>query len=85
MKIYTKTGDEGIASLYNGERRSKDTIIFHALGDVDELNSALGLAREYLENKDVYSEPALLKQVPTLKQSLCTKALKVDYSRLVSK
>ena len=53
IKIYTKTGDKGSASLYNGERRSKDDFVFHALGDVDELNSALGAAREHVEVLDM--------------------------------
>ena len=47
--MYTKTGDKGTSSLYNGERRSKTDAIFQALGDVDELNSAVGLARAYVQ------------------------------------
>jgi cob(I)alamin adenosyltransferase len=52
MKIYTKTGDEGTSSLYSGARRQKDDAIFHALGDVDELNSAVGISRDLLADLD---------------------------------
>jgi cob(I)alamin adenosyltransferase len=45
MKIYTRTGDEGDTALFGGGRVPKDHPRVVAYGDVDELNSALGLAR----------------------------------------
>ncbi|MCB1500740.1 MAG: cob(I)yrinic acid a,c-diamide adenosyltransferase [Bauldia sp.] len=44
-KIYTRTGDEGTAALGNGERRSKADLRFAAIGEIDEANAAIGLAR----------------------------------------
>lgn len=44
MKIYTKTGDSGQTSLFSGERISKGDLRVSAYGDVDELNSFLGMA-----------------------------------------
>jgi cob(I)alamin adenosyltransferase len=45
MKIYTKTGDGGETGLFGGGRVPKDHPRTSAYGDVDELNSALGVAR----------------------------------------
>lgn len=42
-KITTRTGDAGETGLGDGARVPKDSARIHALGDVDELNSALGL------------------------------------------
>jgi cob(I)alamin adenosyltransferase len=45
MKIYTKTGDAGDTSLFDGTRVRKDDARVDAYGEVDELNAWLGLAR----------------------------------------
>lgn len=45
MKIYTRTGDQGDTALFGGGRVPKDDPRVVAYGDVDELNSALGLVR----------------------------------------
>jgi cob(I)alamin adenosyltransferase len=45
MKIYTRTGDEGDTGLFGGGRVSKDHPRVIAYGDVDELNSVLGVIR----------------------------------------
>lgn len=47
MKIYTKTGDKGETSLFSGGRVPKYSIRIETYGTVDELNSAIGLARSF--------------------------------------
>ncbi|MCL6683725.1 cob(I)yrinic acid a,c-diamide adenosyltransferase [Sphingomonas alba] len=43
-KIYTRTGDTGSAGLVDGSRVSKSSARMHAIGEVDEANSAIGVA-----------------------------------------
>jgi cob(I)alamin adenosyltransferase len=45
VKIYTRTGDAGETSLFDGTRVSKAHSRVDAYGEVDELNAWLGLAR----------------------------------------
>ena len=45
MKIYTRTGDDGETSLFDGTRVRKSDPRVDAYGEVDELNAWLGLAR----------------------------------------
>ncbi|MCK6390459.1 MAG: cob(I)yrinic acid a,c-diamide adenosyltransferase [Azonexus sp.] len=42
-KIVTRTGDTGSTGLGDGSRTGKDSLRIDAIGEVDELNSAIGL------------------------------------------
>ncbi|MGD9602149.1 MAG: cob(I)yrinic acid a,c-diamide adenosyltransferase [Gammaproteobacteria bacterium] len=42
-RIYTRTGDEGTTGLGDGSRVAKTSRRIHALGDIDELNSLVGV------------------------------------------
>jgi cob(I)alamin adenosyltransferase len=50
-KIYTRRGDDGSTGLFGGPRVRKDDLRVAAYGDADELNSALGMAREELRDE----------------------------------
>ena len=53
MKIYTKTGDKGTTSLFDGNRVNKDDIRVESYGTIDELGSFLGLAKNYVEDQEI--------------------------------
>ena len=42
MRIYTRTGDGGETSLFNGDRVHKDDARIEAYGTLDELNAVIG-------------------------------------------
>jgi cob(I)alamin adenosyltransferase len=42
-QISTRTGDDGSTGLGDNTRVSKDSLRVHAMGDVDELNSSIGV------------------------------------------
>lgn len=42
-RIYTRTGDDGSTGLADGSRVPKDSLRIQAIGEVDELNSHLGV------------------------------------------
>jgi cob(I)alamin adenosyltransferase len=60
MKIYTKTGDGGETGLFGGPRVSKASLRVEAYGEIDELNSVVGLVRTEVFDSQV---DALLARV----------------------
>lgn len=53
MKIYTKTGDKGQTSLYDGTRVDKNSLRVESYGTLDELNSYLGFAEKFVEDQEI--------------------------------
>jgi len=53
MKIYTKTGDKGNTTLYDSTPISKGDLRVESYGTIDELNSAIGLAKAHIEETEV--------------------------------
>ena len=54
MAIYTRGGDKGETGLFGGDRVAKNNPRVAAYGEIDELNSALGVARAA-----IHDDPAL--------------------------
>ena len=52
MKIYTKNGDTGLTSLYDGKIMAKEEIFFSVLGEIEELNARIGLLYCLLEKEE---------------------------------
>jgi len=62
-KIYTRTGDDGTTGLVDGSRISKNALRIAAIGDVDELNSAIGVAMVVLSDGPVMDNDATLSRI----------------------
>src|SRR5262245_10347117 len=52
-KIYTRTGDEGVTGISGNVRLAKDDARIEVMGDVDELNSAIGVVIALLNAEHV--------------------------------
>ncbi|MDH3763123.1 MAG: cob(I)yrinic acid a,c-diamide adenosyltransferase [Gammaproteobacteria bacterium] len=49
-KVYTRTGDQGSTGMADGSRRSKNDARVHSMGEVDELNTCIGMSLSLLED-----------------------------------
>ncbi|WP_407404290.1 cob(I)yrinic acid a,c-diamide adenosyltransferase [Chryseobacterium sp.] len=56
MKIYTKTGDKGETALYGGTRVSKSSARVESYGNIDELNSFIGIAKSHIRDGEVLAQ-----------------------------
>lgn len=79
VKVYTKTGDRGTSSLYNGSVCSKTDSYFEALGTVDELQSHLGLLYYKMIQLESSSEQRL-EEVLNLLHTVQTRLMDIGTS-----
>lgn len=63
-RIYTKTGDKGMTSLYGGTRIKKSDLKVEVYGTIDEVNTVIGLAKASIKNQEV-------KELLLLIQNFC--------------
>jgi len=56
MPIYTKFGDKGKTALHTGKTVSKNSIRVEAYGNLDELNSFLGIIVSQIKDKKIKTE-----------------------------
>ena len=63
-KVVTRNGDKGQTNLAQGDLVSKNEPIINAIGDVDELNSVLGVCNSFCSND------AILKDIKTIQNDL---------------
>ena len=57
-RVYTRSGDDGLTALVGGERSAKDSLRVSCYGDIDELNSVLGMVRATLAAAPYTGDPA---------------------------
>lgn len=62
MKIYTKTGDKGMTSLFGGSRVSKCSLQVRSYGEVDELVAYLGVLRAQLKGTEWHADLERIQQ-----------------------
>lgn len=68
MKIYTRTGDKGMTSLFTGERVYKDNPFIQAIGAVDEGNCMIGSSIAFIPKEPSFD--ALKRQLEIIQHAL---------------
>lgn len=71
-RIYTRTGDDGTTVLVDGSRVAKDSVRLAAIGDVDELNCAIGAAALHVAGEPLAQLRAIQNDLFDLGADLAT-------------
>jgi cob(I)alamin adenosyltransferase len=59
-RVYTRSGDKGETALVGGKRVKKNNLRVECYGNIDELNSVLGIVKEKLNHKTSEIESLIL-------------------------
>ena len=78
FSITTKTGDDGTTRLFSGEKVLKNSARLETYGDLDELVSLLGVARQHVQNKSIQEDIlSVQRSLFTVASELATTAEKL--------
>ena len=79
MKIYTKTGDKGITSLYSGEKIEKFSVRVDLYGTIDELQAAMILATQFQPKENIKNDlEKIIKKLSAVMTDIATITAVVD-------
>lgn len=70
ISISTKKGDAGESYLANGQKLPKDDLVFEVLGNIDELNSQIGLVVAQLKATVIFDKAQLIEQLEDAQSNL---------------
>lgn len=70
--IYTKTGDNGTTQLFSGQRVSKASAIIELVGELDELNSILGICASLLYDIEEFDFSTEAEVIESIQEDLFT-------------
>ncbi|MBP9837733.1 MAG: cob(I)yrinic acid a,c-diamide adenosyltransferase [Proteobacteria bacterium] len=62
-RVYTRSGDDGDTGLVGGKRVSKTSTRVASFGDIDELNSMLGVVKESINHQELKEVIEFLQQM----------------------
>lgn len=77
MKVYTKTGDSGETSLYDGSRAPKYAINFEVLGEIDELSCRIGMLVAHVNSTNIL-DTSFLRKIQRILQDFNSHIATID-------